>query len=80
MTPGKITTEMVFTVKLTLVSDDLAISEKDAREKTTDWVRLKLTEAALHNNPSHDLDVIVIPRSHMIYDLRGLPPTETSDE
>lgn len=37
MTPGKITTEMVFTVKLTLVSDGMAISEKDAREKTTDW-------------------------------------------
>lgn len=57
-----------------------SVRHANAKEKTTDFVRRKLTEAATHHNPNLHLDVIVIPRSHMIYDLRGLPPTETSNE
>lgn len=77
MTPGMLTTEIVLTVKLTLVTDDKAISEDSAVNTTAPWVaRTLIAASAAAGAP---LDVTVVPRSHMIYDLRGLPKKENDD-
>jgi molybdopterin biosynthesis enzyme MoaB len=72
MTPGKITTELVYTVKVTLVSDERSIAEDTARTKTgpvmQEWLKNKLF-GVVHEGDTFDVEVI--PRSRIAYDLRG---------
>jgi hypothetical protein len=72
MKPGVLTTEIVVTVKLTLVHPEKAISDKSAREVTAPWIKTTLEAAAQKVRGNGEIEVTVMPRSHMIYDLRGL--------
>ena len=78
MTPGKITTKVGFFVKLTIVSDRPAINEEIAKTKTDEWVARTLNDSMqklgelVTDGTTARFEVV--PRSHMLYDLRGLPP------
>lgn len=73
MTPGKLTTEITFMVKVTLVSDVRTIPEEVAKTVTKALVQDTLTKAIEKATYEGDnFDIEVVPRAHFIYDLRGL--------
>lgn len=72
MTPGKLTTELVYTLKVSLVSDERAIPDETARTTTAGVIELWLKQHLDGLHPNDSWEVEVVPRSRMLYDLRGL--------